>query len=386
MRDDTIKILVTVLCLGVARLAFAGSVAAPLPPDHLTITELSAPSPHWIYVYDEAFNNETDSRLNLYDGDAHRLLGQIDTGYYPGFALSPDGHTMAVATTYWSRGGHGQHTDVIEFTDTRSLAINGEVVLAPIRAQGPPTSYNIAYSKDQRFIYSTNLTPAASMSVIDVQNKQVVADFDTDGCVQAFASLDRRVSSICENGKLLSVTIDDAGHEVSRAFSAQFFDADQDPVFIQAAPSSAGMVFLSFLGMVHAVDLSQSQPTFAPPWSLVTATERGRWRPGGMQMVALHKDLGSLYVTMHKGGEGTHKIGGSQIWVFDANHHRRIARWPIDVAKYGTAVAVQVSQDDKPLLFVSTDNSTLLILDGKTGRLLHAEAKMGQTPWYLINP
>jgi methylamine dehydrogenase heavy chain len=386
MRIDSFSRLAAILWLASVRIVLAAPMSAPLPPDHLSVAQLPAPSPHWIYVYDEAFNNETDSRLNLYDGDAHRLLGQIDTGYYPGFSLSPDGHTMAVATTYWSRGGHGQHTDVIEFTDTRSLGITGEVVLAPTRTQGPPTFYNLSYSKDQRFIYSTNLTPAASMSVIDVAKKQVVADFDTDGCVQAYASLERRVSSICENGKLLSVTVDDTGHEIARDFSARFFDVDQDPVFIQAAPSTNGMVFLSFLGMVHAVDLTTAQPTFPTPWSLVNAAQRGHWRPGGTQMVALHKTLGTLYVTMHQGGEGSHKIGGSQIWVFDANTHRRIARWTIDLAKYGTALAVQVSQDEKPLLFVSTETSTLLTLDGKTGRLLHAEAKMGQTPWYLINP
>ncbi len=366
--------------------AWAAPVPAPLPAEHLSITQLPVASPHWIYVYDEAFNNETDSRLNLYDGDSHRLLGQIDSGYYPGFTPSPDGHTMAVATTYWARGGHGPHTDVIEFTDTSSLAITGEVVLAPTRAQGPPTSYNIAYSKDQRFIYSTNLTPAASMSVIDVEKKQVVADFDTDGCVLAIASLERRVSSICENGRLLSVTTDDTGHEVARSFSDPFFDVDHDPVFIQAAPSQQGALFLSFLGVVHPVDLSGMQPRFSAPWSLVDAKPVHHWRPGGTQMLALHKTLGTLYVSMHQGGEGTHKMGGSQIWVFDTNTHRRVARWPIDPDKYGAALAVQVSQDLQPLLFVTTDTSTLLILDGKTGHLLHAEAKMGQTPWYLINP
>src|SRR6185312_8178394 len=36
--------------------------APPLPAEHLTATTLSPGNPHWIYVLDEAFNNEIDAR------------------------------------------------------------------------------------------------------------------------------------------------------------------------------------------------------------------------------------------------------------------------------------------------------------------------------------
>ena len=44
----------------------------------------AAKSPHWVYVVDYAYNNEIDSRVWLFDGDTHRRIGQIDTGFTPG--------------------------------------------------------------------------------------------------------------------------------------------------------------------------------------------------------------------------------------------------------------------------------------------------------------
>ena len=373
-------------------------IPAPLAAEKLSIEVLPARSPHWVYVFDEAFFNETDMRVDLYDGDRHRLLGQIDAGYYAGVAVSPDHKTMAVATTYWSRGGHGTRSEVLEFTDTATLAITNELVLPPKRAQGPPTLYNLQFSRDQHLIYSTNLTPAASISVIDFDKRAVLSEIDSDGCVLAIPSLERRVTSICENGRLLSIIVDDNGKEVSRSLSAKFFDADKDPVFVQAVPSATGVVFLSFHGAVHAVDLSGPEPKFAPSWSLavpakprisvngITAATGTTWRPGGTQMGAVHTSLSRLYVTMHEGVDGSHKSGGTEIFVHDLNSHSLLARWKIDTAKYGTAIAVQVSQDAKPLLFVATEHSFLLTLDALSGRFLHAEPKMGQSPWYLLNP
>jgi methylamine dehydrogenase heavy chain len=374
--------LLLLMSLGLATHA----LPPPLPVETLSVERLPEASPHWIWVFDEALYNGTDSRLFLYDGDHHRNLGQIDSGYYGLFALSPDHHTMAVSTNYWSRGWHGERVDVVEFTDTRTLDFTGEVLLPPKRAQGPPVTFGLSYSADQRFLYSTNLSPAASISVIDVAARKVLADIDTDGCVMAIPSLSRRVSAICETGKLLSVTLDDQGREVSRGFSEKFFDIDSDPVFVQSMKTADGALFLSFLGDVHEVDLSGSAVAFKPVWSAVAGSERGQWRPGGAQQAGLQIAQGRLYLVMHKGGPGSHKVAGTEVWALDMKTHRRLARFKIDVRKYGGAVAVQPTQDAHPLLFVTTENSSLLTLDPETGRVLYAEAKLGQSPWYLINP
>ena len=366
----------------------ARAVAAPppLPAEHIAVQPLPARSPHWVYVFDEVFDNETDARVYFFDGDSYRRLGQIDAGYLPGVTISPDGATTAVATTYFARGSHGARTDVVEFTDNTTLAVSGEIVLPPKLSQTSPTPFNVAYSADGRLLYAAYITPAASFGVLDPQHKTVLSEINTAGCVLVIPSGPNRVSSLCENGRLLTVTLDAHGKEASRATSAQFFDADRDPVFVQGIPTTRGYAFLSFLGELHDIDFSAAQPVIGAPWSLVSAEEKGRWRPGGDQVGAIQRALGRLYVPMHEGGEGTHKDGGTELWVFDLASHRRLARWPLKAQGLARVVAVQVSQDAAPLVFAVAAPNDLVVLDGLTGHIRHIEKHLGQTPWMLLNP
>jgi methylamine dehydrogenase heavy chain len=364
----------------------AHAAPPPLPAEHLTVQPLPPTSPHWVYVYDEAFDNEIDARLHLFDGDSYRRLGQIDTGYLPSVSLSPDGATTAVATTYFARGSRGTRTDVVEFTDNRTLATTGEIVLPPKRAQTSPTVFNLGYSADGHFLYAAYITPAASFGVLDPARRAVLGEIDTAGCVLVIPWGPNRVSSLCESGRLLTVTLDTQGHETARALSEPFFDPDRDPVFVQGIPTMRGYAFLSFLGEVHEVDLSGAQPAFAPSWSLLSPAEQGHWRPGAEQVGAIHRELGRLYVPMHQGGEGTHKDGGTEIWVFDMASHRRLARWPLHAAGLSRVLAVQVSQDPAPILFAASEHADVGVLDALTGRVRHVEKHLGQTPWMLLNP
>jgi len=360
--------------------------AAPLPAEHLTVTTMPPDSPHRIYVLDEAFYNEIDARVNVFDGDTYRRLGQIDVGFTPGVNLSPDGKTTIVGTTYFSRGSRGTRTDIVEFTDNSTLKVTHEIVLPPKRAMTLPTFFNLAYSADSHFLYVSYVTPAASFGVLDPAKNSVIDEIDTAGCVLVIPSGPNRVSSICESGKLLTVTLDAQGHEASRAFSDTFFDPDSDPIFAQGVPMTDGYAFLSFLGEVHEVDFSGAQPAFHKTWSLVSAADKGHWRPGGYQVGAIHRHLNKLFVPMHRGGEGTHKDGGSEIWVFDMTTHQRVARWPLAALKVDSVLAIQVSQDDKPLLFAATDHSDLAVFDALTGQLRHVEKQLGQTSWLILNP
>src|ERR1700760_2383697 len=115
------------LCLGAQSIGAA--LPPPLPAEHLTVEKLGPASPHWLYVLDEALLNEIDTRVLLFDGDSHRRLGQISTGFMPGVNLSPDGKTTVVATAYFARGGHGPRTDVVEFNDNQTLTKTGEIVI-----------------------------------------------------------------------------------------------------------------------------------------------------------------------------------------------------------------------------------------------------------------
>jgi methylamine dehydrogenase heavy chain len=365
----------------------AAAPPPPLPAEHLTLTTLPPNNPHRIYVLDEAFLNEIDARIDLFDGDTYRRLGQIDAGFNPGFTLSPDGKTSVVSTTYWARGSRGARTDVVEFTDNTNLSVTHEIVLPPKRAMTLPTYFNIGYSSDSNFLYVSYVTPAASFGVLDPAKGTVLDEIDTAGCVLVIPSGPNRVSSLCESGRIQTVTLDAQGHEASRTMSDPFFDADTDPVFVQGVPITGGYAFLSFLGEVHEVDFTGAQPAFQKPWSLLSAADKAQnWRPGGSQVGAIHRKLGKLFVLMHRGGEGTHKAGGTEIWVFDMKTHQRVARWPLAPQKLAAVLAVQVSQDDTPILFAATENADIVVIDALTGEFRHVEKKFGQTPWLMMNP
>jgi methylamine dehydrogenase heavy chain len=373
--------------LSLATSPLLAATPPPLPTEHLTATTLAPNTPHRIYVLDEAFMNEIDARIHVFDGDTYRRLGQIDAGFNPGFNLSPDGKTTVVGATYFARGSRGTRTDVVEFTDNSTLAVTHEIVLPSKRAMTLPTYFNLGYSADSRFLYVSYVTPAASFGVLDPAKGTVLDEIDTAGCVLVIPSGPNRVSSICESGRLLTVTLNPDGQEASRAMSEPFFDADIDPIFVQGIPTTEGYTFLSFLGQVHPVDFSAAQPSFHPPWSLVTAAEKAQgWRPGGTQVGAIHRKSGKLFVPMHRGGEGTHKDPGTEIWVFDMKTHQRIARWPLQPRKLEKVLSVQVSQDDAPILFAATDHADVAVLDALTGEVRHVEKQLGQTPWLMINP
>ncbi|MDB6012316.1 MAG: Methylamine dehydrogenase heavy chain precursor [Gammaproteobacteria bacterium] len=375
------------LSLAICAPLLAAAPPPPLPAEHLTLTTLPPNNPHRIYVLDEAFLNEIDARIDLFDGDTYRRLGQIDAGFNPGFNLSPDGKTSVVSTTYWARGARGARTDVVEFTDNTNLSVTHEIVLPPKRAMTLPTYFNIGFSSDSHFLYVSYVTPAASFGVLDPAKGTVLDEIDTAGCVLVIPSGPNRVSSLCESGRIQTVTLDAQGHEASRTMSDPFFDADTDPVFVQGVPITGGYAFLSFLGEVHEVDFTGAQPTFQKPWSLLNAADKAQnWRPGGAQVGAIHRKLGKLFVPMHRGGEGTHKAGGTEIWVFDMKAHQRVARWPMAPQKLASVLAVQVSQDDAPLLFAATENADIAVIDALTGEFRHVEKKFGQTPWLMMNP
>lgn len=356
-------------------------------PEELTVAKVPPYSPHQIFVPDIAFASMTDARVHVFDADTNRFIGQIDAGFGPGFAVSPDHRTSYVATTYFARGGHGARTDVVEMIDNTTLDVTGEIVIPPKHGQHVPSPYNTALSDDGQRLYVANITPSTSVTVIDTAAKKVLGEIDTDGCVLAYPTGNDRFSALCESGKALTVTLDAAGKEKSRKLSDAFIDVDHDPAFINAARDGKLYWFTTYLGTVRTADLSGDAPVFGTPWPLVSAGEKkAGWRPGGLQQTAVHAKSHRLYVAMHKGVDGSHKDPATEIWVFDTTTKKRIARWDLAKQKIDPLIAIQVSTDDQPLFYGLTPTSDLVVMDAQTGRLKHVDKQLGATSTLLVNP
>jgi methylamine dehydrogenase heavy chain len=355
------------------------------------------PGPHWIWAGDPIA-----LRTALIDLESGEMLGTVGAGMGVPTNLFPRSRgELYVSGVFYSRGDHGERTDVLTVYDSVHLRPIGEVLLPAKRAILPFTTGVAALSDDDRFAAVFNLTPATSISIADMQARSFAGEIATPGCSLVYPAGPRRFAMLCGNGALLLITLDDAGREVAKVRSEPFFDPEADPVTEKGVRWGDRWIFVSFEGQVHAVDLSGAEPRFEPPWSLLSDADRkDSWRVGGTRHLAVHEATGRLYSLVHQGGKDTHKDAGSEIWVYDlAKHSRlqrievassgltfmgvpleigknwiwpfnRLAAWLMSLISMG-ADEVLVSQDPKPLLVTSSQGSSgLAIYDALSGEFL----------------
>lgn len=361
------------------------------------------PQPHWVWAADLILR-----RAALIDADEGRFLGMINGGY--GTVMPLIARTrpeIYVPATYYSRGTHGTRTDVVEIYDVAHLALQGEVVIPPKRATNAVALAHAALSDDDRFLAIFNWTTGTSLSIVDLERRQFAGEIETPGCSLVYPNGPRRFLSLCADGALFTVTLDEQGREASRSLSAPFFDPRTDPVTEKAVRVGDQWLFVSFDGVVHPVDGSGPQPVFAPTWSLVDDADRAEaWRIGGGQHLAAHRASGRLYALMHRGGPDTHKEPGEEVWVYDLATRRRLARVPMKnpgFTIYGFPISagdgfagtladwlldhfapplvgyIAVTQDAQPLLVTASQFSgSLGVYDALSGAFLR---RVGPTGW-----
>ncbi|HIF92891.1 MAG TPA: amine dehydrogenase [Myxococcales bacterium] len=304
---------------------FVGTAGADVPVEAVGRVETLDRSfdPHWLWAADAS-----NAKLALVDLDGGTVLGQISTGWgMPDAAFSRTRSEIYVPETYYSRGTRGVRTDVATIYDARSLAVVDEVILPSKRAINPLPIGNSALSDDDRFLAIFNMTPATSLSIVDLETRSLVGEVSTPGCSLVYAIGARKFATICADGGLLIIELDDAGGVARRVRTEPFFDPQSDPVTEKAVRWHDRWIFVSFGGLVHLVDFSGPEPRFESVWSLLSVEDQERsWRIGGLQHLALHAASGRLYSLVHKGGADTHKQAGEEVWVYDLEARERVER------------------------------------------------------------
>lgn len=335
------------LSLGLAAAAGAAQPVPKNPPPELPAETLqsggniAASSSERIYVADVMIANIVDGRLRVFDARNGKVLGMVNTGYAGNFALSAKADELYVATTYLSRGGRGDRVDVLEVWNTANLSFKHEVLLPPKRAQTLNYRGLTTVTANGRFLISQNATPATSLTVVDLQDRKVVGEVATPGCWGSLpaAAHPARISMLCGDGKVATVTLDDKGQVADRQLSAPLFDPDRDAWFHTAERVGDRFFFLSFHGTLTELDLSGPVAKVLGARKLVTPAQAQQgWRPGGYQAFAVHPDGQLAVVSMHdKGREGSHKLPAKELWVVDLASGKRVAVVPKAAQGAGTA-------------------------------------------------
>lgn len=371
-------------------------------------------SPHRVWLSDLLLR-----RSALFDLDRGAMLGQVSSG--AGFAISPhpsiDGRELYLASTFYSRATRGERTDVVTIFDGATLQPVHEIVIPAKRADPGSGCATSTLSDDGRFLAVANMTPATSLSIVDVQRRRFSAEIETPGCALAFAAGPRRFFSLCGDGTALVIELDEEGRERTKSRSEPFFDAGPDPVIEKGVRHGDVWLFASFEGQLRGLDFVGATPKSVVPWSLFAQDDQqAGWRVGGMQPLALHEASGRLYALVHQGGRHTHKAPGSEIWVYDVATHARVRRIPVRnpnaaflrgvleldesrlvhrsiswlmerVLPNPGVERVAVSRDASPLLVTTTAfPSTLSVYDARSGEPLREVSEPGIASSLLVAP
>lgn len=364
---------------GILGLFFTGILQAELPVDPVGVIEkLPASYPDtWIYAHDTNFYSLSDGKVIVVDiaAENRHYKGSVPVSQFGSFLASNTRSELYAAETFYSKRLRGERTDVITVYDKANLSPIAEIAL-PGGKRGQLVTFKgtLQFLDNEKFILLFNFSPAASVSVIDVEKRKVVEEIQIPGCSMAYTTAKLSFASLCSDDAMLVSQLNQDGTLKKQQRTKKFFDADDDPVFAFSGRAGNKIWFPSFKGMVQPLDMSSTIPGIEKSWSLVSKSEqKDNWRPGGWQIVTAHES-GELYVLMHKDGyNGSHKNGGSEVWVFDTKKKKRTRR--IVLKEWG--ISIEVTRGDQPYLVVTNGNMELDIYsarDGKWQRMIGGRA------------
>ena len=339
----------------------------------------------WVYAHDTNFFSLSDAKVVLVDvaAENRHYKGSIPSSHFPSFLAATTRPEVYVAESLYSRRMRGERTDLVTIYDKVNLAPIGEVVLPGAKRGMIVTHKNtLQFLDNEKLLLVYNFTPSTSVSVVDIENRAFLAEVGIGGCVMIYPSQQRSFGSLCNDNTMLVTHLDERGMISKQERTPAFFDADTDPIFAKPAVIDGVYYFPSFKGMVHPVDMNAADPGILDVWSLLQEQDRQEnWRPGGWQIATAHEASGRLFVLMHADGEdGSHKGGGTEVWVFDVNAKKRIGR--IVLKEWG--VSIEVTQGEDPYLAVTNGNMDLDVYSVDTGEWLRfIGGRAFETPFIL---
>lgn len=341
--------------------------AAELEPELGGVAEAAMPGDHWFMAVGFFGGG------NLFDADSGEMQGKLNLSRFTSaVALDRQRGRFYVPASYYSRGTYGERSDVLVINDMKTLAPVAEIeVPNKLAAVFHRAVINLI---GEQFVGLYNMTPAMSVSIVDVENQTFVGELSTAGCGFVYPLPNRRFMQLCGDGTVQIISLDSNGGESARERSKPFFDIDVDPVFDLAAPTGDGWLLVSFEGQVFEVTANNGI-RISKPWSILTPEDaEDGWRIGGDQPLAYNAATGTLFTLMHQGGPDTHEDPGTEVWAFNTRTQRRGYRLALEEP----AGAIDVSGDGDPRLYiVAGESSQVHVHSGSTGRLLRSIPEIG---------
>lgn len=302
----------------------------------------------WFWVWGNNAPTMVDGRAYLFADDG-RHLGQLNTGTWPGdLVMSHRRAELYAAEIYFSRGVRGTREDVVTVYDARTLSPKAEIAIPPKRMTAMVSSGLSVLSDDERFLLVLNFTPAASISVVDVERQRFIGEVAIPGCASIYPAGPRDFYAICGNGGFFHLRLDEQGEVALQRRTEPLFDPLQDLLLTPASRRGDTWYFVSQRNYAWGLQMTAEGAERRQHWSLVTDEERADgWGVAGNHGTAIHQQSGRLFVLMHKDVPENYQKPGTEVWVYDLQSEQRIAR--IELEAHSTAIGV--SQGSEPRLY-----------------------------------
>lgn len=347
----------------------------PLAEESLpSVAKLPATWPQsWVTIHDFHFNAILDGRVAVVDtaDPVQPLKGLVRAAQFANFLIAKDKGELYTTETFYSRLTRGERTDAITIWDSATLQPKGEIVLPGGKRQQSVTYPHLfQLTNGGKWALVANFTPAQSVTVVDLAARKVLNEIDLPGCAQIYPTGTSGFTSLCADGSLFSVTLDASGAAASSKSVPKVQDIDNQALFSTPAMVGTTAWFVSFHGMIQGFDLSGTVAKPLPGSFSVGTAEGGtpEWRPGGWQVINSDAS-GKLYVLMSPyGKEGTHKDGGTEVWVVDPVKKARTLRIPLK----GQTLAIAVTKESTPHLVAAQASGAIDIYDAATGAFVRS--------------
>lgn len=349
----------TAICL-LSTLFASGAFAAGFEAETFTVEPHIAPGPN-VLVNEASW--EGASQIHVYGQEDLTYKGQVSLGLTSQFIPSADGKKIYAFSDYMTRYTYGDIESVLQVFDINTLSVDREIIIPNKVVKAIGMDQLITASFDEKYLYVQNATPATSVTVVELATGEVVSEIPTPGCYGIMPSLDGyRFSSLYGGGAVKTFSLDDSGYEVTT--SDKIFDVDTDPLYLHSQRRKTGeLVMTSFNGNLYLLDDSGDKVVLTDKIPVTEGID-GDWAPGGYGITAYNGANDVVFMIMHSGAtEGSHKDASEEIWAFSLAEKKLLGRYPAE-----GLVAIDVSQDDNPVVFgVNENDESIDQYSSKTG-------------------
>lgn len=357
-----------------------GLASSPLQ-DKVTINVAPPSDSKRVYVVDPGHFNMT-SVVYTIDGKKSELLGMTDATKLPNAMVTSDGKRLVIANTMYSRVARGKRDDYVEVIDTATHNPVADIDIPEGRFLVQIMDKMAALSTDDRHMFFYQFSPSPGVGMVDLQKNSFVKMIDIPDCYYVFPAPKQNFYMHCRDGSMLQVTYDEQGNTKQKTHKPLRTEKE----FLMNNPyysvSNNRLVWPDYEGRIFQAKLTASGAEYMKPFEIFTDKEKAeKWRPGGWQPVAYHKDRNEIYLLADQREKWTHKTPSRFVIVADATTGKRLRKMEL---KHDID-AIAVSQDKDPYLFaVDTGNKTMHTFDVKTGKHLGSVDELGKAPVMLV--